>query len=662
MRLRTRETKWNFTEMDHEFENFLMEMSCVAVMRLPYSMRCMMAERAHDCKSIINFFNYFRMMYCSYDINTKAEELLMMFLFMFICLVFVWMLSFNNATFFSPVLKIVCLKLRMNEYLAGVTFLAFGNACPDIIANLMPVRANAPIFTIAVGNALAIILISGGTVCFLRPFKMNSHCTVRDLLFLLLGVEVLRYVMAKNGPGTVTIWESVGKINSSVFLEPIKSLISCSTVLIFVYVVYVVINVLDLVIMRYTIKQLRKELEEMRRLPILPEKEYKDKMAKLASLEVDDELPIHDTTKYRVSRASGHQFTDVTTAGFIATPKQKDSPAPVDIETNRKYLYNAENPKNLMLFREFFKSLNPIDGVEWQLGGFCQRFFLIIRSPLVFILLIFIPVVDFEKDKHGWSKLLNCLQIVLNPFVVITLVHSAVSSKYHTWYIAPNFSISMWTPLLTLPVAIIIFLHARTDVPPIYHLLFTLLTFFSSMTIIWIAATELDVLSEIVGIVFRLSENFMAVTISAISNATPDMIANAQLTLQGYGRMAFAAIIGGPVFGMNVILIYRFNHLQELSFISAIVVSMSVAFVFNKRVREVGAASWVFGEHGEFCYYFLVITIITTLWWSITFDFHARRSAGVFMWCLFLLFMIYAICVEFEVVHDLTVDAILQPV
>ncbi|KAH8237351.1 hypothetical protein KR038_010192 [Drosophila bunnanda] len=622
MSLRSRGSKWNFTELDYEFESFLTNMSCVAVMRLPYSMRCMMAKRAHDCRRIINFFNYFRMMYCSIDIETKATEILLMCLFMLICVVFLWAMSFNIGTFFSPVLKIVCLKLHMNEYLAGVTFLAFGNSCPDIIANLMPVRADAPIFTIAVGNALAIILLSGGTVCFLRPFKMNGHCTVRDLLFLLLGVEVLRYVMAKNGPGTVTMWESIG--------------------LIFVYVVYATVNVIDLVIMRYSMKKLRRELEEMQGLPTPPQKEYMAKMKKLSLLEVDDELPIHDTTKYRRSWASGRHFAETTAAGYFVTPKQKDPPAPVDVEKNRKYLYNAENPKNLLLFREFLESLNPIDGEAWELGGCCQRFFLIIRSPLVFVLLVFIPVVDFEKDKHGWSKLLNCLQIVLNPFVIITLVHSAVASKYHTWYLTLNLSISMWSPCLTVPLAIMIFIHSRTDVPPFYHLLFALLTFFSSLTTIWIAATELEVLSEIVGIVFHLSENFMAVTIGAIMNAAPDMIANSQLTLQGYGRMAFAAIIGGPVF--------------------AIVVSLSVAFVFNKRVRQEDAASWVFGEHGEICYYFLVITIATTLWWSIMFDFHARRSAGVFLWCIFLIFMIFVALVEWEVIHDLTVDQPLQPV
>lgn len=146
-------------------------------------------------------------------------------------------------------------------------------------------------------------------------------------------------------------------------------------------------------------------------------------MRKLTSWEEDDDIPIHDTTTYRRTRASGSLFSDATNSGYFVTPKRSNRPQPVNVETNRTNLYNQENPKNLLLFREFLESLNPIDGEAWELGGCCQRLFLIIRSPLVFVLLVFIPVVDFEKDKHGWSKLLNCLQVVLNPFVVITLVH-----------------------------------------------------------------------------------------------------------------------------------------------------------------------------------------------------------------------------------------------
>ncbi|XP_044251937.2 mitochondrial sodium/calcium exchanger protein isoform X1 [Drosophila takahashii] len=621
MGVRKRSLSLNLTELDYEFHYFIKNMSCRAMMRLPYSYRCKMATQVVDCERIINFFNYFRMMYCSIDIDDKTTEVLFMLLFALICVAFLWLMSFSIGTYFSPVLKIISLKLHMNEYLAGVTLLAFGNCSPEIIANFMPVRADAPLFTIAVGNALAIILLAGGTVCFLRPFKMNGHCILRDLLFLLLGVEVLRYVMITR-QGAVVLGEAI--------------------VLFLIYVLYVAVNVADVVILRFYMKKLRKEVDYLGNLTPPPTKELREKLRRLASMEEEDDIGINDTTKYRRSRDSGTHFSDTTSSGYFVTPRPEKRSENVDYEANRTNLHNAENPKNLLLFTEFLQSLNPIDGEAWQLGGSCNRLYLIVRCPLVFVLLLFIPVVDYEKDKHGWSKLLNCTQIVTNPFVVITLVHSAITSVYHTWYITLDISFSMWSPCLTVPLAIVIFWHSRTDVPPFYHHLFIILTFFSSMVTLWVTVTELEVLSEIVGIVFDLSETFMAVTFEAVSNATPDIIANSQLAMQGYGRMAFAAIIGGPVF--------------------AVLVTMSVAFIFNHRVREAGANSWVYGDLGQNCYIFLVITIVTTLWWSVTFDFYARRSAGVFLWLIYFLFLIYAVFVEWEVVHAFSRDEYIDPI
>ncbi|EDV59486.1 mitochondrial sodium/calcium exchanger protein isoform X1 [Drosophila erecta] len=620
MSVRTKRPRFNLTDLDYEFHYFIKNMSCRAVMRLPYTYRCRMATQVSDCKRIINFFNYFRMMYCSIDIHDKATEVLLMFLFGFICVAFLWLMSFNIGTYFSPVLKIISIKLHMNEYLAGVTFLAFGNCSPEIIANLMPVRADAPIFTIAVGNILAIILLSGGTVCFLRPFKINGHSTLRDLLFLLLGVEVLRFVMIKEG--AVTLGEGI--------------------VLFSIYVVYVAINIADLALLRHYIKKLRRELDYLGSLTPPPTNEINAKLRKLTSWEEQDDIGIKDTTQYRRSRDTSNQFSNMTSSGYFVTPRPENLPGHIDYETNRTRLHNPENPRNLQLFTEFFQSLNPVDEEAWQLGGWLSRVYLIARCPLVFVLQLFIPVVDYEKVKHGWSKLLNCTQIVTNPFVVITLVHSGVSSVYKSWHITLDFSLSMWSPCLTVPLAIGIFLHSRSDVPPCYHHLFIILTFFSSMVTLWIAATELEVLSEIVGIVFNLSETFMAVTFGAVSNATPDIIANYQLALQGYGRMAFAAIIGGPVF--------------------AILISMSLAFMFNHRVRESGAESWVYGDLGDNCYLFLVITIVTTLWWSVTFNFHARRSAGVFLWLLYFQFLLFAVCVEWELVHEFSRDQYFKPI
>ncbi|XP_002138749.2 mitochondrial sodium/calcium exchanger protein-like [Drosophila pseudoobscura] len=605
--------KLNWTYLDHEFYTYLKNMSCMTVMKLPYDRRCMMTQQVLDCQNIINLFNYFKMMYCAFHISDMITEIEVMVLFCLVVIAFLFVMTLTIDVFFAPTMKIVSMKLHMNEYLAGVTLLAFGNTCPDLIANLMPIRADAPIFTITVGNCLAIILLSGGMVCFLKPFKMNGPSTVRDLLFLLLSLIMLRSIIFSEG--NVTATESI--------------------VLMGIYFSYLIINILDLLLLRYTIRKLRREVNQLQTSPgnasVVAEKKRL-----LNELERDDELNINDTKQ--INREMTGSIEKVF---FFNTPKQRIRPPVVDHIANRTIFYNVGNPKNLFLLTEFFESLNPIDEAEWKLAGWCQRILLIVKSPLTFFLILFIPVVDFEKDKHGWSKLLNCTQIITNPFLMITLVHSSATSKYYAWYIVPNLDISMWTPCVTLPLATAVLIHSRTDVPPFYHIMFIIFSFSSSVVIIWVCASEMEVLTSIVGIVFNLSGNFMAITFGSVSNAMADIIANSNLALQGYEKMAFAAIIGGPVF--------------------ALVVTMAIPFAFNTKVRTAGAAFWLYGEHGENCYIFLMITIVATLWWCMIFNFNARRSAGIFMWLIFVIFIIYCTGVEMDIVHEFSRDQLFNP-
>lgn len=139
------------------------------------------------------------------------------------------------------------------------------------------------------------------------------------------------------------------------------------------------------------------------------------KIRLLNKLEEEDDINIHESFKspYRT--------------GFFITPKALYHRRTVDVESNRVALYNKANPKNLFLFEEFFQSINPIDKEKWALHGSFWRAVYIIRSPIVFILNLTIPNVNYESIKHGWCKLLNCLQVVLNPFILSALVESKCS-------------------------------------------------------------------------------------------------------------------------------------------------------------------------------------------------------------------------------------------
>jgi len=81
----------------------------------------------------------------------------------------------------------------MNEHLAGVTLMAFGNTSADFFANLASVKRHVPVFANNLSSALFVITISGGLIFYISPFKMNSYETVRDILFLLLATLLMDY-------------------------------------------------------------------------------------------------------------------------------------------------------------------------------------------------------------------------------------------------------------------------------------------------------------------------------------------------------------------------------------------------------------------------------------------------------------------------------------
>ncbi|XP_030563591.1 mitochondrial sodium/calcium exchanger protein-like [Drosophila novamexicana] len=605
--------------IEDEFRHFLSNTSCHSLMKVSYQYRCTMAQKLEECRHIISYFNYFEMMYCMLRIHDKTTEFCVMLLLFIVALFYVLLMSIVVDTFLAPALKVLSLKMHMNEYLAGVTILAFANSSPDLIANLMPIKENAALFTSIVSNALAILLLSGGMVCYLKPFKMDGHSTAQNLLFLLLSVELLRFIMVKGD--SVTETESI--------------------MLLSVYVAYLVVNVADLLLVRYSIRKLRVEIRALRAQTTSQtnSRELKQKTALLLRLEQNEAMNFKKRNSHyfvKKGRNSSNSLADI-----FATPLSEQKPEQVDYETNRTMLHSRSNAKNRFLGAEFLETLNPFDAVEWKLSGCFGRLMIIMKMPLVLLITMFVPVVDYERCKHGWSKLLNCTQIVTNPFILITAVHSKFASVYKSWYVEFNLNYSKWSFCLTVPLAILVFLHARTDVPPAYHLLFITLSASSSLVIIVLCVNEIEVLNSIVGTVLNLSEEFVDITFGSMTNATIDLMSNFALAMQGYERMAFAASCAGPFF--------------------SIALGMGVALLFNTNVRLKGSSYWLNGEEGDNCYIFLLLAIVAQLWLCLTFNFVARRSVGIFSWTLFAVFLIYACVAEWDLVHDFTRDTFFEP-
>ncbi|XP_023167459.2 mitochondrial sodium/calcium exchanger protein [Drosophila hydei] len=580
-----------------DFRYFMSNVSCHSLLRVSYKYRCSMARELEDCQTIINYFNYFELMYCLLRIHEESSDYFAIFLLLLAYVAYLLLMSIVVDQFFTPTVKILAMKLRLNEYLAGVTLLAFANSSPDFVANLMPIKKRGALFTCTIGHSLAVLLVCGGMICFLKPFQIDGHSTVQNLLFLTLAIELLTCIVFSG--------HRVTRADALVLLS--------------FYGIFLIVNIADLLLIKHTIRTLRLELKDQRDGQA-QSLENKKKLALLNDLEQND-----------VINFEWHRTHDADDFGMAILGSDS-----ADYVAYRTILHSPSSSKNRLLFADLWDSLRPYDALEWQLGNCCQRLLIILKVPLLLLATLFVPVVDYGKHKHGWSKLLNCTQIVTNPFLIITAVHSKFASVYKSWYIDLKLDYSAWSFCLTVPLALFVFLDSRTDMPPRYHFFFITLSACSSLVLIVLCVGEIEILTSIVGAAFNLGETFVDITFGSLTNAIIDLLADFSLAMQGYDKMAFAAICAAPFF--------------------SIVVGLGVAFLFNSDVSIKGSTYWLYGEYGDNCYIFIMLAIFTQLWWCLTLNFSSRRSVGVFSWILYLLFLVYAIAAEFNLVHEFTRD------
>ncbi|KAG0001183.1 hypothetical protein BGZ65_003721, partial [Modicella reniformis] len=126
--------------------------------------------------------NYLHIYFC--DMNTiNALVLVLMGLWM----VFLFALvGITASDFFCPNLNTIAKKLHLSESMTGVTFLAFGNASPDIFSTFSAISAGSS--TLAVGEVIGatsfIITVVIGSMAIVTPFKVSRAPFLRDITFL----------------------------------------------------------------------------------------------------------------------------------------------------------------------------------------------------------------------------------------------------------------------------------------------------------------------------------------------------------------------------------------------------------------------------------------------------------------------------------------------
>ncbi|KAF5894939.1 mitochondrial sodium/calcium exchanger protein isoform X1, partial [Clarias magur] len=232
--------------------------------------------------------------------------------------------------------------------------------------------------------------------------------------------------------------------------------------------------------------------------------------------------------------------------------------------------FNQEEEYEPLIFTEystssiFLRAINPIDSRTWRRINWGWKVLKIIQLPFVVVLLLTVPVVDADKKEHNWKRPLNCLHLFTSPLVCVLTFSSGI---YGLYLIEGEFPVWMFTGLVGAFLSGIVYCTTNNEHRPLYHFLFALLGFIVSALWINTVASEVVNVLHLLGIILRLSNTVLGLTLLAWGNSIGDCFADITIARQGYPRMAISACFGGIIFNMLfgvglgcLLQMFKFHH------------------------------------------------------------------------------------------------------
>ncbi|KAM9393409.1 mitochondrial sodium/calcium exchanger protein isoform 2-T2 [Pholidichthys leucotaenia] len=289
----------------------------------------------------------------------------------------------------------------------------------------------------------------------------------------------------------------------------------------------------------------------------------------------------------------------------------------------RPLLPTAESTSQILL-----SSLNPVDNMKWRRKSWRWKVLKVVKTPLEVLLLLCIPVVDPDKEDKNWRRPLNCFHLITAPLVCLLVFQSGA---YGNYMIQGQFPLWLLFLLLGLFLAAIVFCTTTNNCPPKYHLLFALLGFVVSALLISAAASEVVSLLHMLGVVLRLSNTVLGLTLLAWGNSIGDLFSDITIARQGYPRMAISACFGGIIF--NMLFGVGLGSLVQMTKTSS-----------DVQIEPEGLLTWILaGSLGlSLALSFVVIPLC---------QFRLTWVYGIFLIIFYVIFLIIALLTEFGKIH-----------
>ncbi|XP_069134964.1 mitochondrial sodium/calcium exchanger protein-like [Argopecten irradians] len=537
------------------------DVECREVLNKKADERCDFVKQTDDCQIDEGFLDYTQFVYCDFGHGKHIEVLAMIILFLWWIFLFIG-LAVTADDFFCPALSVISETMHLSHNVAGVTFLAFGNGAPDIFSAIA-----------AIGNAkngdagLAIGALFGAGV-FVTTIVAGSIAVICPFQAMQRPFlrDVIFYLAAAFWSFTILWKKEIKKIEAIGFI--------------LMYAGYVVVVVFG----RYIYQKYKS---------FVPLK--------------DGEVTVREENDDSYETLPG------------SNQKSERDPL-LDDRINRS---TEEEPTETNSLQEFLAAINPIDIEKWPDMKIYTKVYEVFKAPIMFLLIITVPVVDKEEDKHKWNRYLNSLQCFTG------LVFSSLATKVGLDTIGGTFPVWALALIIGAALSALVFFTSKDDEQPKYHPAFAYLGFLVACIWIYSVANEIVNILQTFGIVLNISNAILGLTLLAWGNSIGDLIADTVMARQGYPRMGISACFGGPLFNLLLGIGIPFT---------VATIKNGADYQLEITFEEVVLAA------------FLMLSLITSLLIVPLSKFKMSRTYGIILIVLYGIFLVVAILAETNVI------------
>ncbi|KAK8783404.1 hypothetical protein V5799_010233 [Amblyomma americanum] len=527
-----------------------MAVSCRDVTSLNLTDRCEFARSEPSCAPNMGFVNYLEVIYCLLGPEHYVESLLLTVAWLLVLFVG---LGVTSGDFLTPALFVISKTLHMSQNMAGVTLLAFGNGSPDIFAALAGVRQGSYELVIGglIGGGIFVTTVVAGSVFLTEPFKLAARPFTRDCVFYFSAAAWAFYLFYT---GEITMMHAIGFI---CLYCVYMTLVVVSGIL---YQRYLAKeqdckqrdqekacqdekpakNETGVVATETTFNGRRAILDDPERSYVVPiafrylntEPHYDDEVVAKSNTEPESGEGIY---YINLGADSLEEEVDVDTLTIVVDKPRRSSSVdktPCIVEEKEEY--------STGLVLDVINKLLSVNLDEKEKEPFLMYLVSIFKIPVFFALAITTPVVDLTKKNNNWCRPLNVIHCVTVPVFLVFV--------FGLGQVEIGGQVPLWTVVAAAGALIgtVVFLTSENDKAPKYHYAFAYAGFFVGVVWIYVISMEIVVLLQAVGIVFRISDAILGLTILAWGNGLLDFLANVNIARKGYPRMSISACFGTP--------------------------------------------------------------------------------------------------------------------